>query len=426
LKTSYEKKSNTDSQLSINIVPSDYEQDFVAQVRQYAKKINVKGFRSNSSAKEIVIAQQHGAAILEEIVLNKGLQAAHDYIKKEDIITLGAIKEDVAALEKIIWKKGETFALSYTLQVVPPFSLSLDGNTAVHYIIGKPSERQVNRAIDGFRCSYGTRENTLAKSLTKDSLVYGSVAKKKQGGKESEKREVFIHVTPSLLDTIEGKNKKPGDTLTIPVDILKKSEFDCHYLFWSASKDITFTIERILPIKKTPLDQAFFDAFFVPGTVTSEQELKEKVAEEMHMRSKEAGEDFLKEELRDLLLKETEITLPKKYEGEKKKISWDLIVSQLAKKNDVKVEQEELVQEIIQVYSRYIQNTDHFNGNLSSILSPLVKKSLEDPNDPVFQEASHRLVEKKALEIIKEHTTITEKKIDSEKFAIMTTRRDTN
>ena len=428
MKISYKKKSDTASQVSINIAPSDYEQDFAAQVKEYAKKMNVKGFRSNSSVKEAVITQQHGAAILEEIVLNKGLQVAHDYVKEEGIITLGAIKEDASTLEKVIWKKGENFALSYPLDVVPPFSLSLEDNTAVQYVAGKPSARQVNRAIDGFRCAYGTRENTLAESLTEDSLVYGSIAegKKKKGATEVEKKEVFVHVTPSLLEKTGGKDKKPGDTLTIPADILKKADFNCHHLFWSASKDVTFTIDRILPIKKTPLDQAFFDAFFPAGTVTSEQELKEKVEEEMQMRSKEVGEDFLKEELRELLLKETEITLPKQYEKDKRKISWDLIVSQLAKKNDVKVEQEELVQEITQIYSRYIKNAGHFNSNLSSILSPLVKKSLENPNDPVFQEASHRLVEKKAFEIIKEQTTITENKIDSEKFSIMTARRDTN
>ena len=129
--------------------------------------------------------------------------------------------------------------------------------------------------------------------------------------------------------------------------------------------EVSFLIEDITRTGPAEMNQAFFDKILGEGKVSSEEEFRAEVSEIIKSNYKRESEYLLKIDAEKALLENVSIELPEEFlktwlleinqgkftpeqieadfENVKKDLRWTLIKNEIATKNDIKVEYEEVL-----------------------------------------------------------------------------------
>ena len=148
-----------DSQVGLEIeVPADLsKQGYEKVLRDYMKSANIPGFRKGKVPRQILIQRigtvQLKAAALEEIVQSVIEKA----IKQEDIEALGNYQLQSNFEELMgVYKPGEAFTLSASVDVPPRVNLSEYKGLSVQAEEIKPKEGGVDETLEGYRENLAT------------------------------------------------------------------------------------------------------------------------------------------------------------------------------------------------------------------------------------------------------------------------------
>jgi len=364
MKVSVDSKKGLKTNLKIFVDKKTINEKINLRLNELSKTVNIKGFRPGKVPTD-VLKRQFGKAVYGE-VLEKILQETSTKALEEK-------KLKVAGQPKIDLKSyGEGKDLNYTLEVneLPKVQLkSLDSVTTTEYEI-KVTEEEIKKRLNEIAENQNNFEDKDEKKLAKinDLIIFDYDAtinnKKFEGGEGKNTqivlgKDLFIKGFDKQLVGVK-KNEEKEVVVTLPENYPKKE---------LANKKANFRC-KILNVKK-PIATKIDDNFAKNLGAKDLNDLKQLVSKQIQKQYKMNLNSIEKENIMSQIEKSHKIDLPdnlvqqelsiisqdlKKDEIEKnkserekvakKRIKLGLILNELGEKNNLKVDENELKNEI--------------------------------------------------------------------------------
>jgi trigger factor len=440
-------RENIDDQnavLKVEITKPDYEEKVETVLRDYRKKANIKGFRPGMVPIGLV-KKMYGKAVQIDEINKLVTESIQKYLSDEKIEILGDPLPKLDENEKINFDTQEEFTFTFELGLAPAFELKLSKKNKVnmHEII--IDEKMKNDYLTNYTRRYGElkqAETTEDKDVVKgrieaigsdgNPVAEGPLAEETSLGidiiKDEEIKKQFIGRT--INDTIDFDIKKAFPNDSEIAGILKKKKEEVENI----TGDFRFKINEISRFHPAEVGKELFDKIYGEGIVNSEEEFMKKLEEEIAMNLKRESDFKLMMDIKALALEKTEFSLPEEFlkkwllrvnekttqeqidsefENFRKDLKWQLIRNKVARENEVKISEEELLKEAENITRYQFQQYGLFYVTDEHITN-YAKETLKREEDA--KRIADKILEEKVLLIIKELLKIENKSVSVEEF----------
>ena len=421
--------------INVKIDRTDFSEKVDKTLKDYRKNANIPGFRKGNVPMGMIKKQYEMAVTAEEV--NKLLQENVDkYIRDEKLELLGnpLPKNDEDALD---WN-ADTLAFDFELGLAPQFEIKLDVlKKVLHYNI-TPDDKMIGEQMEYLQKQYGKLV-----SQTEPKKGFEITAQF-----NNEEAEIDSLVTFTLEDIKGKKNLEAlkgtttGSEIELPVKKLFSDEATAKRLlqiddaklkalagaFQVEIKEIN---ERIL----AELNQELFDKMYEPGSVTTVDQLKEKIQESLEKQFEPQVNQKLLNDITECLVDKTSFDLPadflkrwmqtsgkepltaekasEEYERSEKGIRYQLIEGKIIQENKLQVQFEELqnfAKEMIRGQMVQYGQLNPDDKELESVAARVLS------NQEEARRLSDQLMSQKLLEFYKEKAPLKEKKVSFDAF----------
>jgi trigger factor len=430
--------------LKVEISKPDYEEKVETVLRDYRKKASIKGFRPGMVPIGLV-KKMYGRAVQIDEINKLVTESIQKYLSDEKIEILGDPLPKPEENEKINFDTQEDFTFSFELGLAPAVELNLSKKNKVnlHDII--IDEKMRNDYLDNYTRRYGelrqadtTGEKDVIKGRIEaldnegNPLPEGPVVDETSLGidiiRDDEVKKLFIGT--ALNDTVDFDIKKafPNDTEVAGILRMKKEEAE------NITGNYRFTVKEISRFHPAEVGKELFDKIYGEGIVNSEEEFMQKLGEEIAMNLKRESDFKLMMDIKALALEKTDLLLPEEFlkkwllrvnenttkeqidtEFDKfsKDLKWQLIRNKVARDNEVKISEEELLKEAenvtryqFQQYGLYYVTDEH--------ISNYAKETLKREEDA--KRIADKILEEKVILIMKDLLKIENKSVSVDEF----------
>ena len=305
-------KNNVDALnavVTVEVSKSDYAGKVEKVLADYRKNASIPGFRKGAVPMSLIQKQYGKAVLLEEV--NKVLQEnLNKFLVEEKLDILGNPLPKVT--EDFNWDV-EDYKFEFELGLAPEFSVDLAAkNDLVHYKI-IADDKMLNDQVARIQKQYG-------KLIAKDTVEEGNDV---SGFFTNEEKGINNRTTISLDVFADKKTakafigKKVGDVVTLKtkglfdddhklMDYLAVGHDDVHGL----DIEVTFTIDEVTTHEPAVLDQELFDKLFGPKVITSVDELKAKIKENVENQFVQQADQKFLNDVTEFLVTSTKFDLP--------------------------------------------------------------------------------------------------------------------
>ncbi|MBQ8542254.1 MAG: trigger factor [Bacteroidaceae bacterium] len=436
----FKNSDATSAILSVKIQEADYASLVEKQLKNIRQKANIPGFRPGMVPMGLV-KKQYGTAVKAEEI-NKLLQTKiFEYIKENKVDMLGEplpIEEQQAAIDMV---NDKDFTFEFEIALAPKFDATLTADDKLAYYKIQPTDEMIDSQVQAYaqRCGeYKQVESYEDKDMLKGSLVEAA----EEG--ISVKDAVMM---PTYMKNDEQKalfaGAKVGDVITFnPTTAFDGSEAELASLLKIEKSEVaahtgefTFTISEITRFVASELNQNVFDAAFGKDTVKSEEEFRAKISEQFAERFAVDSDYKLLLDTRSYLMERIgKLEFPEallrrimemnKAEGAESiseedfqksitELSWHLIKEQLAKKFEVKIDDNDVLS-VAKAVTRD-QFMQYGMGNVpEDLLENYATGMLKQ--EKTREALINRAVDIKLIEAIKGIVTLNEEQISVEDF----------
>lgn len=294
-------------------------------------------------------------------------------------------------------------------------------------------------------------QSVEADVVEEESLVRGDFTELDEQGEEKEDgiRAEGVLLSYNLIKDDEIKNlfagKKKDETISFdPVKAYQDRHEVGHLLKISheqaddLNSTFNFTIKEITKFDKAELNEELYKKIYGEETdVKTEEELRNKIREEIAGSLKQSSdrrfatdvrdllvdkinpelpEDFLKRWLRETNKEMTEEQIDKDFDGFMKDLRWQLIKDAIIKENDLKVEDEEAFDLAKQLAQSQYYQYGIYNAPEEQLES-FAKMILDKPEEK--ERLYGKILEDKSVEVVKSKVTVENKEVTREEFEEM-------
>lgn len=429
------------AEITISVTPTDYENRVSEGIKKVQRQANMPGFRPGKVPTGL-IKKQYGTQILVDEINKLLNDAIYKYIEENKIEILGnPLPKDQKSVD---FTNQKDFEFVYQLGLAPDFKVELDNNNVFTYKTVKVDDELVDKYVNDVRRNYGKPVNPEV-SGEKD-VVFVDI--NELDGDGSIKAGGIFKSTSVSYERVKNETAKTkliglkkDDKLVININDLYETAVDksvslgiANELAETISSDLQLTVKNISRLDPADLDQELFDKIYGEGKITSVDEFRNKIREELGLMFNADSEKFLRTEVEKKLVEKINLQLPdsflkrwlavanekpitqeeleKEYPNYAKSMQWKLIENKIIKDNDIKVDIDEVKNEakafIRSEYARYGQvATDE---DLEKISTDLLSKEKE------AQKIFENLYSKKVLDLIKEKSTLQQKEVSYDEF----------
>ena len=374
MKISFENPDKVNGLLTITVEEADYQASVEKTLKDYRKKANYPGFRPGMVPMGL-IKKQYGASAKMDAINKLIGEQIYKYMQDNKIQMLGeplpSEKQEAQDLEK-----PAPYTFAFDIAVAPEFKIELNGHNKIDHYTIIVDDALIDRQVEMFTSRNGTYEK--AESYEDNDMLKGDLRELDEKGNTKEDG-ITVEAASILPNYIKDEAQKAlfngaklGDIITLNVSkafeneaeiaSLLKVERDC---VKDIKSDFSYQITDIQRYKKHPVDQELFDSLFGKDIVKSEKEFREKIAEGLKEQlAVDADYKFIldvraycekkvgKLEFPDALLKRIMLNnnkdkgeefVEKNYEQSIKELTWHLIKEQLVADNQIKVNDEDVL-----------------------------------------------------------------------------------
>ncbi|MBF1522633.1 MAG: trigger factor [Prevotella salivae] len=374
MKISFENPDKVNGLLTITVEEADYQASVEKTLKDYRKKANYPGFRPGMVPMGL-IKKQYGASAKMDAINKLIGEQIYKYMQDNKIQMLGeplpSEKQEAQDLEK-----PAPYTFAFDIAVAPEFKIELNGHNKIDHYTIIVDDALIDRQVEMFTSRNGTYEN--AESYEDNDMLKGDLRELDEKGNTKEDG-ITVEAASILPNYIKDEAQKAlfngaklGDIITLNVSKAFESEAEIASLLKverdrvkDIKSDFSYQITDIQRYKKHPVDQELFDSLFGKDTVKSEKEFREKIAEGLKEQlAVDADYKFIldvraycekkvgKLEFPDALLKRIMLNnnkdkgeefVEKNYEQSIKELTWHLIKEQLVADNQIKVNDEDVL-----------------------------------------------------------------------------------
>jgi len=430
--------------LKVKIEKTDYEEKVETVLKDYRKKANIKGFRPGMVPIGLV-KKMYGRAVQIDEINKLVTDNIQKYLVDEKLEILGDPLPKTDEQDSIDFDTQVEFTFSFEVGLSPVIELKLSKKNKVnqHEII--IDEKMKNDYLENYTRRYGelrkadvTEEKDVIKgkieAVDKDGniLVEGPSVEETSIGidiiKDKKIKKQFIG--KGLNDTVDFDIKKayPNDTEIAGILKIKKEEVEginAHYRF-------TITdISRFFPAE---LGTELYDRIYGAGVVKTEEEFRSKIENEIGINLKKESNFKLMMDIKALAIEKTDFNLPEaflkkwllrvnektteeqvetEFDSFRKDLKWQLIRNKVAKDNEVKITEEELLQEAANITRYQFQQYGLFYATDDQI-NNYAKETLKREEDA--KRIADKILEEKVILQMKELVKLENKSVTIEEF----------
>ena len=345
-------------------------------LKTYHQKANIPGFRKGMVPMSL-IKKQFGKSVTAEEVDRLMQEKVNEYIRENKVNMLGMPLPNEEKMPVIDFDTQENFEFVFDIALAPEFKAEITENDTLDYYTITVSDEMVQSQVD----MYAQRASKYDKvnDYQDRDMVKGLLA---QLDEEGNTLEGGIQVEgavmmPSYMKNEEQKaifnGAKVNDVLVFnPNTAFEGNEAELSSLLKIKKDEVaemksnfSFQIEEITRAIPAELNQELFDQVFGEGAVKSEEEFRGKIKEGISAQFvADSDYKFLldvrtylmgkvgKLEFPDALLKKImllnnqekgEAFVEENYDKSIEELTWHLIKEQLVAANQIKVEQEDVL-----------------------------------------------------------------------------------
>jgi len=433
-----EKKERSTANLKVNLKEADYLPKVAEKVKEYSKKVSLKGFRPGKVPTSL-IERMYGKSIKIEEINHILSHSINDYIKENKLSILGDPLPDSDSSKGIDWDNQKEFEFTYNLGLVPDFKLDLSDKIKISKFIIEVDNKVLSETVENLRNQYGKMTNP--EESAEGDFVYGEL-KELKGDFSTQTLIPTNKLTKGELKKFVGLKK--GDKVEFDI---KKAFEDVAAIAHATglSKEdaekkegkFELAVTNISRSEPAPLDQEFFDKIFGKDTVTTEQEFLDKLKSTIEENYTRESENKLSKDIQEKFVSSTTIELPDdflkkwllisnegkisqeqidaEYEHYLKELKWNLIKNKIGEDNDVKVENDEVKQKTTEMILQQFGNMP-LNDELSSSLDKIADNYLQQEKGRNYMRMFEQVFFDKVLDVIKSKISIQNKKVSVDEF----------
>lgn len=435
---------NLNAVLKVHVEKADYDGNVEKVLRDYRKKANIKGFRPGMVPIGLIKKMYGKAVQLEEInkVVSDNIQK---YLTDEKIEILGDPLPRSDDHEKIDFDTQDSFTFSFDLGLAPVFELKLSNKNKVPYYVIEADEKMKNDYLGNYTRRYGKFEKV---DLTDEKdVLKGKIEELDNDGNPVDEGLTVEDTTLSVEIIQDNKIKKQfigkseGEFIdfnlrkAFPDDneiasLLKKQKDEISDI----NGDFRFIVNEITRFKPADIDQGLFDRIYGEGVVNSEEEFRKKIEDEITANLKNESDyklsldlkklasdktdfdlpdDFLKRWLLKVNDKTTEEQVEKEFDTFKQDLKWQLIRNKVARMNEVKITEEELLKEAENITRYQFRQYGLFYATEEQVAN-YAKETLKREEEA--KRIADKILEEKVIDLLKGMVKIDDKTISIEEF----------
>ncbi len=430
--------------LKVEISKTDYEEKVENVLKDYRKKANIKGFRPGMVPIGLVRKMYGKAVQIDEInkVVTEGIQK---YITDEKIEILGDPLPKTDEENNIDFDTQEDFTFSFELGLSPVFELNLSKKNKVNQYQIAIEDKMRNDYTENYTRRFG--ELRSAEETGEKDVIKGKLEAITESG-ELIPEGITVDTTSLSIDIIKDDEIKKlftgkGLNEYVDFDIRKAFPNDTEVagLLHRKKEDtegiegnFRFTISEISRFHPAELGPELYNRIYGEGVVSTEEEFSKKIDEEISANLKRESDYRLMIDLKALAQEKTEFQLPeeflkkwllrvndkttaeqieKEFDSFRNDLKWQIIRNKVARDNEVKITEEELLKEAENITRFQFQQYGLFYATDEQI-SNYARETLKREDDA--KRIADKIIEEKVIEIFKEMVKLEEKEVSLEEF----------
>ncbi|MFM7079995.1 MAG: trigger factor, partial [Bacteroidota bacterium] len=431
-------------ELKVSLTPADYSEQVENELKKVRRNMTLPGFRTGHVPAGIVKKRYGKAVLLEE--LNKIVSGSlQNFIRDSNLDLLGSPIPRPADENVNNFETPGDFEFVFEIGLAPQFQLTLPPSKTFDQYVIKTDDAKVNDYITDLRRKYGKFSNPETSDA--DTIFYGDFTEldgygnAKEGGitnrstlsvamvKDDTIRQQLVGRVKGAVVKLNLQKAFGADTTEIG-HMLNRSPEEATAI----QSDFNYLIDTINRVELADMNQEFFDKIYGEGAVTTEDEFRNKVREQLDSFYMQDSDFKLKHDIEDHLLAELDLKLPdsflrkwlstevekplseeqleKEYPSYSRGMKLRLIENRIFRDQQMQINQEELRgmarQYIMHQFSGYAY------GLTDDIMDSLINRYLEK------RESVDRIVEnlssRKVFDYLKSVVKLNPKQVSYEEF----------
>lgn len=361
--------------VKIQLLKADYQEKVENTLKNYRKKANVPGFRPGMVPAGL-IQKMYGKAVLAEAVQDAVSEALYNYIRDNQLNILGEpLPSETQAM--VDFDSQEDFEFAFDIALSPELDFSLTKKDSIPYYSIQVTDEMVAEQAKNLAARNGSyvkaeasEEGDVLKGLLIEIQPDGTI------GLEGISVEDAV-LMPKYFKNDEEKAKLiglgVGDTVVFnPSIAYDHTETELASLLKlpkevasTVTTDFTFEVKEITRYQEGEMNQVLFDQLYGEGVVTTEEEFKAKIREQLEAQfAPESDYRFMIDAEKALLKKAADVVFPVDFlkrwmiESQKRSaenideempkmiedLKWHLMKEKIVTENNLTVSEEELLE----------------------------------------------------------------------------------
>ncbi|MFO7670460.1 MAG: trigger factor [Bacteroidales bacterium] len=441
---SLENTDKLNAVLLMKVEQADYENKVVDVLKDYRRKARVDGFRPGKVPMGIIRKMYYTPVLVDEV--NKLVsESLFTYLQENEVKILGEPLPHKDDQQRVDFEKDSEFEFKFDLGLAPEIDLEVSSKDKIPFYRIKVEKKQEDEYADSLLGRYG--EFVSVEKAGKDELIKGVLVKTGKDGNEVENGIRVENVSMSLDMMKDDDQKvlfsgaKAGDEIVFDVKKAYPNDTEVASLLRINKAEVamlegTFkcVIGEIQKFEKALIGQEFFDKVYGEGEVKSEDEMRNRIREEIASSYRQESEYRFLVDTREMLINKAKLDLPveflkrwmletnekiteeqlnsdfSKYEDD---FRWQLIKEHLLMKQEIRVTAEEALET-----AKGIMRNQYMQYGISHVpedyLENYAKEMLSKPEEA--RRIYDQKAEEKLMAYIKSTVTLNDKEVSSEKF----------
>jgi len=432
--------------ITLQIEKNDYQEKVEKTLRNYRQKANIPGFRPGNIPVSLV-KKMYGKAVLAEEINKLISEKLFGYIRENNIRLLGEPLPNETEQKEIDFETQDSFEFIFDIGIAPEFDMELSKKESAPYYDIQVDEKMIENAVKSYTGRYGTHEQE--ETVMEADVLKGELLELNAEGKVNEEgikvegavlcpkymkddvqKALFIGVAKESV-VVFNPQKAFGNETEIS-SLLKISKEQAKEL----TSDFQMTIKEITRFKDAELNQELFDKAFGEGVITTEEEFKQKLQDEIKA-SLEIDSDYkLMIDARDMLVKKlddlqfpdaflkrwllvtnenkrTEEELNDQYPKMLEELKWHLIKEKIAKDKEIKIENSDLT-----AFAKKAAQAQFAQYGMMGIPDEMLENYAKEmlKKEDSARNIADRVMDEKILAAVKSSIKLNAKKISLDNF----------